>query len=94
MQNPLNSWNIPDGPWERIHIDFAGPFEGYMWFLVIDAYSRWVEVFPIKHATTECVMKILNALFARYGICKQIVSDNGAQFTSHEFKAYCRSYNV
>lgn len=28
-ETPISPWNFPDGPWERIHIDFTGPFEGY-----------------------------------------------------------------
>nr|XP_037870220.1 uncharacterized protein K02A2.6-like [Bombyx mori] len=28
---PVFSWSIPEEVWERIHIDFAGPFEGSYW---------------------------------------------------------------
>ncbi|XP_055634306.1 uncharacterized protein K02A2.6-like [Toxorhynchites rutilus septentrionalis] len=34
----LESWPIPSKPWERVHIDYAGPINGYYYFLVIDAY--------------------------------------------------------
>ena len=37
---PLHPWVWPSRPWQRIHIDFAGPFLGKMYFLVIDAHSR------------------------------------------------------
>ena len=33
---PLHPWVRPSRPWQRIHIDFAGPFLGKMYFLVID----------------------------------------------------------
>ena len=36
----LSAWPVPDGPWQRIHIDFAGPFLDGMWLVVIDAYSK------------------------------------------------------
>lgn len=93
-ETPLNSWNIPDHAWERIHVDFAGPFQDHMWFVIVDAYSRWVEIFPMKNATTTKILQILESLFSKYGICKYLVSDNGSQFTSQEFKNFCNSKNV
>lgn len=29
--------------WQRIHIDFAGPFQGKMYLIVVDAHSKWPE---------------------------------------------------
>ena len=33
----LHPWSWPDGPWKRVHIDFAGPFQGSMFFVMVDA---------------------------------------------------------
>ena len=33
-------WEYPKGPWEFIHIDYAGPMVGKMLFIVVDAYSK------------------------------------------------------
>ena len=41
MEVPLFSWNLANGHWDRIHIDYAGPFEGYMWFVVVDSFTKW-----------------------------------------------------
>ena len=71
---------------ERIHIDFAGPFLGHMFFLVIDAYSKWLEILLMPTTTLNKTIETLKSLFARYGLLEQIVSDNGPQFTSDEFK--------
>ena len=49
---PLHPWIWPTRPWQRVHIDFAGPFLGKMYFLVIDAHSKWGEVFPMSQTTT------------------------------------------
>ncbi|XP_054283635.1 uncharacterized protein K02A2.6-like [Macrosteles quadrilineatus] len=94
VETPLNSWNIPENAWERLHIDFKGPFDGYMWLVVIDAYSRWLEIFPMKNATSNTVIRRLRELFCRYGLVKQIVTDNGNQFVSEEFREFCRKNNV
>lgn len=91
---PLYSWNIPDGPWERVHVDFAGPFQGKQWFILVDAFSKWVEVIPMKKITSERLINKLRELFARYGVPKQLVSDNGPSFTSNEFQQFMNGNGV
>ena len=88
---PLHPWSWPTGAWQRIHIDFAGPFLGHMFFLVIDAYSKWLEISLMPTTTSNKTIETLKSLFARYGLPEQIVSDNGPQFTSDEFKWFCKS---
>lgn len=88
-QTPLNLWNTPEKAWDRVHIDFTGPYEGQYWFVVIDAFSRWLEIFPMSNANTNNTIQALSTLFSRFGLPRQIVSDNGSQFTSREFKEFC-----
>lgn len=40
----LHPWEWPSAPWERIHIDFAGPFMGNMFLIAVDAHSKWPKV--------------------------------------------------
>ena len=49
----LHPWSWPARPWQRVHIDFAGPFQGSMFMLVVDAHSKWVEIFPLNSTTTR-----------------------------------------
>ena len=37
---PFHPWVWPDAPWKRIHVDFAGPFRGKMYFIIVDAHSK------------------------------------------------------
>ncbi len=83
-------WIRPSEPWDRLHLDFAGPFRGKMWLLVIDAYSKWLEVFDMRNdCTSSNLIRKLKFLFNRYGLCKLLVSDNGPQLVSEEFKQFC-----
>ena len=91
---PLPPWNWPTRAWQRIHIDFAGPFLGHMFFLIIDAYSKWLEIFLMPTTTSTKTIETLRSLFARYGLPEQVVSDNGPQFTSDEFKGFCKSNGI
>ena len=48
---PLHPWTWLAKPWQRIHIDFAGPFQGTSFLVVVDSYSKWPEVFEMKNTT-------------------------------------------
>ena len=91
---PLHPWNWSTTAWQRIHIDFAGPFLGRMFFLIIDAYSKWLEIFLMPTTTSTKTIETLRSLIARYGLPEQVVSDNGPQFTSDEFKGFCKSNGI
>ena len=85
---PLNPWIWPTKPWQRIHVDFASPFLGKSFFIVVDAHSKWPEVHEMSQTTTEKTITVLRHLFSNYGLPHQLVSDNGPQFTSEEFRQF------
>ena len=43
--------SLPTRPWARLHVDFAGPMDGRMYLIVVDAHSKWLEVLPMTTAT-------------------------------------------
>ncbi|GFQ73918.1 uncharacterized protein K02A2.6 [Trichonephila clavata] len=49
----VHYWEYPSMPWERIHVDFAGPIFEHTFFLIVDAHSKWLEVYPMKTTTTK-----------------------------------------
>ena len=65
-------------------MDFAQK-DGHDFFIVIDAYAKWPEIFLMSSTTTSAKITVLRSLFSKYGIPYQGVSDNGPQFTSEEF---------
>ena len=87
-------WEWPSAPWERIHIDFAGPFMGHMYFIAVDAHSKWPEVHVMNSITASKTIDILRQIFGRSGVVKQIISDNGKTFTSEEFQTFCRNNGI
>ena len=38
-------------PWSHLHLDFAGPIDNQMIFVLIDAHSKWIDAFQMSHAT-------------------------------------------
>ena len=91
---PLSPWSWPTKPWQRVHLDFAGPFLNKMYLLAVDAHSKWPEVFEMSQTTSLKTISVLRHLFAKYGLPEQIVSDNGPQFISEEFETFMKSNGV
>ena len=85
---PLHPWELPSKPWARIHIDHAGPYLGKLYLLIIDAHSKWIEAFIVTSTSAESTITKLRQVFAQHGLPEQLVSDNGAGFTSQEFKDF------
>ena len=91
---PIHPWALPDGPWQRVHADYFGPVEGKMLLLIIDAYSKWIDVHIVPNATAESTINKVRSSFAIYGVPKTLCTDNGPQFSSAAFKDFLRSNGV
>ena len=75
-------------------LDFAAPFLGRMFLLVIDAHSKWLEVCPMNTATSFTTIEKLRKLIATHGLPETVVTDNGAVFTSKEFQEYMEANGI
>ena len=49
---PLHPWKWPERDWSRVHVDYASPLEGFILLILVDAYSKWMEVVPVRNATS------------------------------------------
>nr|XP_049692720.1 uncharacterized protein K02A2.6-like isoform X1 [Helicoverpa armigera] len=88
---PLAPWPLPPQPFYRIHIDFLGPFHNYMFLIIVDAYSKWVECYSMASThNSKAVINKMNDFMSRFGIPQILVSDNGTSFTSFEFQEFCK----
>ena len=87
QRTPLHPLAQPNKPWQRVHLDYAGPFIGQMWLIVVDAFSKWPEVIPMSTTTAKHTIQELRLIFARFGL-PEIVIDNGPQFVSKDFEDF------
>ena len=87
---PLHPWEWPERPWSRIHVDYAGPFMGKWFLLVVDAHSKWIEVGIVSSATSTSTIQKLRAIFSTHGLPEVIVSDNGTLLQVPNFKSLSR----
>lgn len=86
----LHPWEWPGKPWYRLHIDYAGPFEGKMILVIVDAHTKYIDAHVVSSATSENTVLKLRQTFATHGLPVQITSDNGTCFTSAVFGDFCR----
>ena len=67
---------------------YAGPVQGKMYLILIDAHSKWIETFCTASATSVTVIAELRPLFPQFGLPETIVTDNGTCFVSAEFEDF------
>ena len=91
-KEPLMVSSYPSRPWERVGMDLF-EFEGSTYLIVVCYRSRWPEVKKLTRTTSAGVIQALKGIFATHGIPDLVVSDNGPQFASQEFKEFGRNYN-
>ena len=62
--------------------------------MIVDAGSGWIEAFPVGNRTSQTVKVHLSQIFARFGIPRKLVSDNGPEFVSGDLKQWCESLGI
>ena len=90
-REPLINTPLPSYPWERIAADLFD-LKGSTYLLVVDYFSRFVEVQKLNTTTSPSVVTHLKSIFARFGIPATMITDNGPQFKSEEMEEFAQSY--
>nr|GEY78969.1 reverse transcriptase domain-containing protein [Tanacetum cinerariifolium] len=89
-------------PWSfyKWGIDIACPFpkgSGKVKFLIVamDYFIKWIEAKAVGTITGGQVKKFLwDNIVCRFGIPREIISDNGKQFADNLFKDWCDKLNI
>lgn len=92
---PLQPNKMPNKPWERLHMDFLGPYpSGETVLVVTDAYSKFPEVEIMTTTTAKAVIKRLDRIFATHGLPNEVRTDNGPPFNSKELEDYMQGRGI
>ena len=82
---------VPERPWQIVGSDLFY-FQGATYLLVIDYFSRFVEVARLSSTTSEDIIVHLKSMFSRHGIPEIFISDNGPQYASKYFDQFAKEY--
>ena len=92
---PLHPWEWPNRPRLRLHVDYASPFMRRMLLVILDVFSKWLEIHTVASATLQATTESTRASIATQSILDIIVSDNGSCFfISQEFELFYRSNGI
>ena len=89
----------PSSPFSVIHCDVIGPLpttvKGNKFIIsYIDAFSKWIEAYPIPTPNSEVVADTLADFISRHGSPSRFVSDNGSIFISKAIQQVYKQFNI
>ncbi|RDX74755.1 Gypsy retrotransposon integrase-like protein 1, partial [Mucuna pruriens] len=99
LPGPLHPVTSP-WPFYKWTIDILGPFpiapsQFKFLIVVVDYFTKWIEVEPVAAITSERVKHFLwKMIICRFGISTKIVSDNGTQFASRATAKFCKELRI
>ena len=96
---PLVERQIMTEPHETLAFDLVGPFPpakgGYRWILTcLDQATKWPEAIPVKSITARTIAREMMGLFARTGIPREILTDQGSQFIGSMVSKLCQGLGI
>lgn len=84
---------------ENLSIDSIGPLEADRFgnthmIVVIDKFSRWLELYPAPGADAISAARALVSFYGRFGTPKNITSDNGKEYCNALVKEFHKQVGV
>lgn len=83
---------IPNRPWEQVAVDLF-ELNKKEYLITVDYYSNFWEIDRLTSTTSSAVVLKLKNHFARYGCPNRLISDNGPQFVSSEFRKFANDWD-
>ena len=91
-REPLESHDFVKRPWSKIGADLCY-FDNRTLLVVVDYFSNFIEVIRVHNQTSTSLIKEFQNIYARFGVPDQLVTDNGPQFCTEEFRKFAERWN-
>jgi transposase InsO family protein len=62
--------------------------------VAVDKFTKWVEAAPVTTQGSTATINFIKSIVFRFGVPHSIITDNGTNFTSKEFKNYYESLGI
>jgi len=99
LEGETNLYPQANAALDTLHIDHFGLLQEsrdhfkYI-FVVVDAFTRFTWLCPVKATTTNETVRHLKNIFSIFGNPSKIVSDRGTAFTSREFEKFIEARSI
>lgn len=88
---PLIPSPLPELPWQKVATDLF-EWKQHMYLLIVDYYSRYIEIARLKSTNADEVITHTKGIFARHRIPEVVLSDNGPQFASAAYRQFAENF--
>jgi hypothetical protein len=62
--------------------------------VAVDKFTKWVEAAPVTTQDSKAAINFIKSIVFCFGVPHNIITDNGTNFTSKEFKDYCEELGI
>jgi transposase InsO family protein len=76
----------------KLHKSWPG--EHVYMLVAVDKFTKWVEAAPVTTQDSIAAINFIKLIVFRFGVPHIIITDNGTNFKSKEFKNYCESMGI
>lgn len=91
QKEPLQPHDIPTRQWAKVAVDLF-VCNGQNYLIIVDYYSGFWEIEHLDSTVSSHVIRKMKMHFACYGIPDVVMSDNGPQFASEEYKRFSKMW--
>ena len=86
---------MPEKVWKTINMDYLEPLpNGKCYLVLIDQRSRYPTVAFTTSTNATSLVKVLENVFAHYGLPDRVTTDNGPPFSSTNVHNYFKSKRI
>lgn len=90
----VHPWEPVSAPREKVHIEYVGPTYGHQYLIVVDAFSKRVEVVPTRTITSTWTANELRKWFSTLSYPDILISHNRGQFVSQDIKTFLKNCGI
>lgn len=100
LKPPMGQMVETERPFQRLYMDLIGPFPRSRTgnigvFIILDHCTKFTFLKPLRKFVTKPIIDYLaKEIFNCYGVPETIISDNGSQFRSTEFKNLINKFGI
>ena len=84
---PMNCHEFANRPWLNVGADICY-LDNRILLVLVDYYSNYIEVCRLQSQISTSIIKEIQAVFARFGVPDQLMTDNGPQLTRKYYTLY------